>query len=81
MKHLQEIVGALWLRSIAMGNRAGAEPADLQADITRERAVDDNFFKVELDEIIENSFNIHQDGLRLVFREEDLPGQANVLCS
>ena len=28
--HLQEIVGALWLRSIAVGNSAGAEPATLQ---------------------------------------------------
>ena len=33
--HLQEIVGALWLRSIAVGNLAGAEPATLQVDITR----------------------------------------------
>lgn len=28
--HLQEIVGALWLRSIAVGNLAGAEPQTLQ---------------------------------------------------
>lgn len=40
--HLQEIIGALWLRSIAVGNQAGAEPATLQADITRDKAVDDN---------------------------------------
>ena len=36
--HLQEIVGALWLRSIAVGNLAGAEPATLQVDITRDKA-------------------------------------------
>lgn len=31
--HLAELVGALWLRSIAVGNLAGAEPATLQVDI------------------------------------------------
>ena len=66
--HLQEIVGALWLRSIAVGNLAGAEPATLQVDITRTKAVDDNAFQVELATIVENSFNIHQDGPRLVFK-------------
>lgn len=71
--HLQEIVGALWLRSIAVDNLAGAEPATLQVDITRNKAVDDNAFQVELATIVENSFNIHQDGPRLVFREEENP--------
>ncbi len=77
--HLQEIVSALWLRSIAVGNLAGAEPATLQADITRDKAIDDNGFQVELATIIENSFNIHQDGLRLVFREEENP-QAKLMA-
>ena len=71
--HLQEIVGALWLRSIAVGNLAGAEPATLQLDITRNKAVDDNAFQVELATIVENSFNIHQEGTKLLFREEENP--------
>lgn len=71
--HLQEIVGALWLRSIAVGNLAGAEPATLQLDITRAKPVDDNAFQVELATIVENSFNIHPEGTRLLFREEDNP--------
>lgn len=71
--HLQEIVGALWLRSIAVGNLAGADPATLQVDITRSKPVDSNAFQVELDTIVENSFNIHKDGPRLVFREEENP--------
>ena len=71
--HLQEIVGALWLRSIATGNLAGADPATLQVDITRNKSIDENAFQVELATIIENSFNIHQDGARLVFREEENP--------
>jgi len=78
--HLAEIVGALWLRSLAVGNRAGAEPATLQVDITRSKAIDDNGFQVELSTIIENSFNIHQDGTRLVFREEENP-QAKLIAN
>jgi hypothetical protein len=79
--HLQEIVGALWLRSIAVGNLAGAEPATLQVDITRSKAVDDNAFQVELATIVENSFNIHQDGPRLVFREEENPRAKLMACA
>jgi hypothetical protein len=79
--HLQEIVGALWLRSIAVGNLAGAEPAMLQVDITRNKAVDDNAFQVELATIVENSFNIHQDGNRLVFREEENPRAKLMACA
>src|SRR5690606_10384632 len=59
--HLQEIMAALWLRSIAVGNLAGAEPAALQADVTRDSTIDDNAFQVEIATIVENSFNIHQE--------------------
>lgn len=79
--HLQEIVGALWLRSIAVGNLAGAEPATLQVDVTRGKPVDDNAFQVELATIVENSFNIHQDGPRLVFREEENPRAKLMACA
>ncbi|MHB1370907.1 MAG: DUF499 domain-containing protein [Pseudomonadaceae bacterium] len=79
--HLQEVVGALWLRSIAVGNLAGAEPTTLQADITRDKPVDDNAFQVELATIVENSFNIHQDGPRLVFREEENPQAKLMACA
>lgn len=77
--HLQEILGALWLRSIAVSRYAGAEPATLQVDITRDRPIDDNAFQAELATIIENSFNIHHDGDRLVFREEENP-QARLMA-
>lgn len=79
--HLQEIVGALWLRSIAVGNLAGADPATLQVDITRDKPVDSNAFQVELSTIVENSFNIHQDGPRLVFREEENPRAKLMACA
>ncbi len=78
--HLAEIVGALWLRSLAVGNVAGAEPATLQADITRGNPIDDNAFQAELSAIVENSFNIHQDGSRLVFRTDENP-QAKLIAS
>ena len=69
------------MRSIAVGNLAGAEPAALQADITRDKSIDDNAFQVELATIVENSFNIHQDGPRLVFREEENPQAKLMACA
>jgi Protein of unknown function (DUF499) len=77
--HLADIVSALWLRSLAIKN-AGAEPAELHVDITRSKLVDDNVFSAELSTIVENSFNIHQDGSRLVFREEENP-QAKLIAN
>ncbi len=77
--HLADIVGALWLRSLAIKN-AGAEPAELQVDITRSQRIDDNAFQAELSTIVENSFNIHEDGGRLVFREEENP-QAKLIAN
>ena len=78
--HLAEIVGALWLRSLAVGNLAGAEPATLQIDVTRGKPIDDNAFQVELATLEDNSFNIHRAGPRLVFREEENP-QAKLIAS
>ncbi len=78
--HLAEIVGALWLRSLSVENQAGAEPATLHLDITRSEVVDDNAFQVELNTIVDHSFNIHQIGDRLLFREEENP-QAKLMAS
>ena len=71
--HLAEVIGALWLRSLADGHRAGADRETLQLDVTRDRPIDDNGFQVELTAIEEASFNIHRVGNRLVFREEENP--------
>ena len=60
---------------------AGAEPEMLQVDITRGKRIDDNQFKVELSTIEENSFNIHQDGTRLIFREEENPQAKETVAS
>jgi hypothetical protein len=79
--HLQEIIGALWLRSIAVGNYAGADAATLQADVTRNKPVDGNAFQVELATVVENSFNIHQEGPKLVFREVENPRAKLMACA
>lgn len=76
---LKPVLASLWLRSIAVDNLAGAEPATLHVDITRDKPVDDNLFAAELATIVENSFNIHQVGPRLVFLEEENP-QAKLMA-
>lgn len=73
LPHLEGIIGALWLRSLADVNQAGADQQTLQVDVTRQRPVDDNAFSVELTTIVENSFNIHEEGNRFVFKEEENP--------
>jgi hypothetical protein len=73
LPHLSEIIASLWVRSLATGNLAGATAAALHVDITRSSVVDDNTFTDELNQIVENSFNIHQLGDRLLFRDEENP--------
>ena len=80
LQHLEEIISALWIRSLAEVNQAGADQATLHIDITRDKPVDDNAFQVELSTIVENSFNIHEDGNRYIFREEENP-QAKLIAN
>lgn len=80
LPHLEEVIGALWLRSLAEVNQAGADQATLHVDVTRNKPVDDNVFQVELSTIVENSFNIHEEGNRYIFREEENP-QAKLIAS
>lgn len=69
--HAADIISALWLRSLSAERVNGAEPAELQVDITRDQSIDDNGFAAEMAMIRENSFNIHPVGNRLVFKEEE----------
>jgi hypothetical protein len=69
--HAADIISALWLRSLSAERVNGAEPAELQVDITRDQPIDDNGFAAEMAMIRENSFNIHPVGSRLVFKEEE----------
>lgn len=77
--HLEAILSALWLRSLSLENHAGAEPSELQLDITECKAIDDNLFAAELAVIEDNSFNIHRQANRLVFKNEVNP-QAKLLA-
>ncbi len=79
LPHCDEIVSSLWLRSLTVDKLVGADPAELQIDITRGKAIDDNQFQAELANIEENSFNIHRIGNRLVFKNEENP-QAKLLA-
>jgi len=77
--HLEAILSSLWLRSMSLESHAGAEPAELQLDITESSAIDDNQFAAELAIIEDNSFNIHRQANRLVFKNEVNP-QAKLLA-
>jgi energy-coupling factor transporter ATP-binding protein EcfA2 len=78
--HLPELVSSLWVRSLAVGNLAGATASTLHVDVTRAKAIDDNSVQDELNLIVENSFNIHQQGDRLIFKDEENP-QARLMAS
>ena len=80
LPHLEEVISALWLRSLAEVNKAGADLATLHVDVTRDTLVDDNAFQVELTTIVENSFNIHEDSNCYIFKEEENP-QAKLIAS
>lgn len=69
--HLEDIIASLWLRSIAAEKTSGATRAQIQADCTRDTPLDANAFPAELDTILDNSFNLHEIGDLLVFREEE----------
>ncbi len=80
LPHAEEIITALWVRSLAQGPSPGATPRQLHLDITRERTIDDNAFDDELQKLKDASFNIHVVGERLVFRREENP-QAKLQAS
>lgn len=69
--HLSELIGSIWLRSLAVDNLAGADATHLQIDVTRQQIVDPNRFQIELNTLIDNSFNLHQVANRYVFREDE----------
>lgn len=74
--HARELISALWMRSMSPGKSRGGTGAELQLDITRATHLDNNAFQYELNQLIENSINIHgessPDG-RLYFGLEENP--------
>jgi Protein of unknown function (DUF499) len=77
---LKEIVSALWVRSISVGNQPGADARTLQVDCTRAQPMDDNLFASEMLTIVDNSFNIHHQGGVYQFKEEENP-RARVMAT
>ncbi|MDQ8738735.1 DUF499 domain-containing protein [Paenibacillus sp. LHD-38] len=71
--HASNIISSLWLRSLTLDKLAGGERSILQVDITQDKRIDDNSFLVEMNTIVENSFNIHELGNKFVFRQEENP--------
>jgi len=71
--HVEQLISSLWLRSIGIDNKVGASKEILHIDITQKNKIDSNSFEVEINQIVSNSFNIHQSGDRYVFRQEENP--------
>lgn len=73
LPNLSGILSSLWLHSLAETNQAGADAATLQIDVSQQHKIDDNAFQVELGAIVGSSFNIHEQGGRYLFKEEENP--------
>lgn len=74
--HALPVISSLWMRSLSSGHDAGGARQEVQLDITRNAPVDDNGFTLELAEIVDNSFNIHEIGTtekRYCFRLPENP--------
>jgi uncharacterized protein DUF499 len=69
--HYRDIISSIWLRSITADNQPGALRTSLQIDATKRTVIDDNAFAEEMALIVENSFNLHDVGGRLLFKEEE----------
>lgn len=75
-QHAREVISGIWIRSLSATNIVGGTREELQLDLTRAKAIDDNTFTAELANIVENSFNIHEVGTaekRYCFKLEENP--------
>lgn len=75
-KYAREVISGIWIRSLAASNVLGGTREELQLDLTRSKAIDDNSFTAELATIVDNSFNIHDVGTtdkRYCFKLEENP--------
>lgn len=60
--HALGVISSLWVRSLSASHESGGTRQEVQLDVTRDSAIDDNGFIAELAEIFDNSFNIHEVG-------------------
>lgn len=71
--HAKEIISSLWVRSLSFDRFKGASSKTIHIDITQDKVIEDNKFDIELASIVDNSFNIHELGNKLVFKNEENP--------
>ena len=74
--HAREAISGIWIRSLSPSNIVGGTREELQLDLTRAKAIDDNAFTAELASVVEHSFNIHEVGTsdkRFCFKLEENP--------
>ena len=56
-----EMIASIWMHSMAPDRLRGIRLVDLQLALSHSGAVDDNAFRVQLGQLVENSVNIHND--------------------
>src|SRR5690606_17982766 len=61
LPNAREVISAIWMRSMSPSDSRGATRLELQLDLTRSIPQDDNMFRFELNQILDNSQNIHTD--------------------
>jgi hypothetical protein len=59
LPNVRALISALWMRSMSPGRNVGGTRPEIQLDITRTTPTDNNAFQHELNQLIENSINIH----------------------
>ncbi len=55
------IISGMWVRSLGSATQVGGTRRQLQLDVSKHRAIDDNAFRAELELLVDHSVNIHTD--------------------
>jgi hypothetical protein len=75
--HAKPVLSSIWLRSLSTTGVRGGTRQELQLDLVPQDRTDDNAFTLELDEIVENSVNVHTlergQETRYCFRNDENP--------
>ena len=58
---LADMVASIWMHSMAPGRTRGAHAADIQLALAGIKPIDDNDFNLQMQTLVENSVNIHDD--------------------
>ena len=58
---LSDMVASIWMHSMAPGRTRGAQAADVQLALAGVKPIDDNEFNLQMQTLVDNSVNIHDD--------------------